>query len=76
MDGRMSDYIPAYVFSIGISEDDHDHYGTLCVHKKCPNCGRFVKEGDVIINMLDNVMLPNWTCSKCGEINPNWWWDE
>ena len=66
----MSDYIPAYIFG-------WDEYGMLLVASKCPTCGRFIKEGDVMINKLgDVILLEGWICSKCGEIKPNWWWDE
>lgn len=66
----MNDYIPAYIFGF-------EEYGMLLVYSKCSNCGRFIKEGDVMINKLGDVkFLEGWICSKCGEIKPKWEWEE
>jgi len=56
----------------------YEHSGNLaCFSPQCPNCGRFVKAGDIQINRLDEIIDSPATCSKCGTINMDFegWFD-
>lgn len=46
--------------------------GEIYVIRLCPNCGRFLKVGELLINLLGGIKLTNWMCKKCGEIQPCW----
>lgn len=44
--------------------------GTIGVYRRCPECGRFLKEGELLMNMAGEVKLKNWICKKHGEVKP------
>lgn len=48
--------------------------GELYVLRQCPDCGRFITTGRVLINGLDQLKLPGWQCKKHGEVKPFWEW--
>jgi ribosomal protein S27AE len=40
------------------------------VLRACPKCGRFIKDGQVLVNGLGGVELKGWICGRCGEVKP------
>ena len=54
--------------------DTHD--GPLWVVRQCPICGRFLKIGTVITTWDGMAVLEGWLCSKCGEVKPEWGYNE
>jgi ribosomal protein S27AE len=46
--------------------------GEIYVIRLCPNCGRFIRKGELLTNLLGGVLLKNWMCKKCGEVQPLW----
>ena len=60
---------PISTYSVESEEDDE-----LYVVRRCPHCGRFLRSGQVLINGLGDVALRGWTCTKHGEVKPEWGW--
>lgn len=45
--------------------------GDVCVYRRCPECGKYLKEGKVFTNRLtERVKLTGWICKKHGEVEP------
>lgn len=44
--------------------------GDVCVYRRCPECGKYVKEGKLLMNMAGEVRLQEWKCKTHGEITP------
>ena len=42
----------------------------IYVYRRCPYCGRYLKEGDLLMNLAGAIKLKNWTCKKHGEVSP------
>lgn len=42
-----------------------------CFIPRCPNCGRFVKAGEILMNREGEIKEkePNATCKKCGQVS-------
>ena len=53
---------------------DFSEFGVLAVYRLCPECSRFVKSGKASVNLLGDVRLEGWTCSRCGEVEPSYEW--
>ena len=57
----------------------YEYQGSIAVFSpQCPNCGRFIKAGNIRINGLDKIEPGNnAACSKCGEIHMEFegWYD-
>ena len=56
----------------------YEYQGSIAVFSpQCPNCGRFVKAGSVLINALGEIVEGNAACFKCGEIHMEFegWYD-
>lgn len=43
---------------------------TIGVYCKCPECGRYVKHGKLLINRFGNIKLQGFICKIHGEIQP------
>lgn len=37
--------------------------------KKCPTCGLFCKQGQVVVNGFEEVIMFTGLCAKCGEVD-------
>lgn len=46
--------------------DDSD----ICVYRRCPECGKYLKTGEVLTNLADEAKVQGWTCKKHGEVEP------
>ncbi len=47
--------------------------GTIFAIRVCPNCGRFLKTGDLFTDQEGgHVEFKGWLCAKCGEVSPDW----
>lgn len=44
--------------------------GDICVYRRCPECGKYLKAGEVLTNMAGEAKVQGWTCKKHGEIEP------
>lgn len=42
---------------------------TFWVYRRC-ECGMYLKQGQLLVNLNDEVKLTGWICKKCGEIEP------
>lgn len=47
-----------------------DDEGEICVYRRCPECGKYLKDGEVRTNMAGEAKLHGWTCKKHGEVTP------
>lgn len=74
--GEMSnpefEYSTAYRYSCG---DDDD----IIVFGRCPICGRFIAAGGGVREVstgaprfATRMVFDNWSCSRCGPIEPHW----
>lgn len=52
--------------------DCGDEHGMIQVIPKCPQCGRFIKAGEVLMNGLGAVTFTGWLCGRDGEVQPDW----
>jgi PHP family Zn ribbon phosphoesterase len=43
---------------------------TIGVYARCPECGKYLKRGRLLLNLAGDVKLEDWKCSKHGEIEP------
>ena len=41
--------------------------GDICVYRRCPECGKYLKEGKVT-----NGGVEGWMCKVHGEVEPFW----
>jgi len=41
--------------------------GDICVYRRCPECGKYLKEGKVFTNSVKG-----WICKTHGEVEPFW----
>jgi len=58
--------VRAWVHYEGESESE-----TIGVYARCPECGRYLKHGKLLINnFMDKMKLTGWTCKKHGEVEP------
>ena len=46
--------------------------GDICVYRRCPECGKWIKEGIIKTNLAGEVKLEGWLCKKHGEVEPFW----
>lgn len=53
------------------SQDEDD----VCIYRRCPKCGKYIKTGKVFTNMAGEVKLLKWTCKIHGEVEPFYIWD-
>ena len=44
--------------------------GDICVYRRCPECGRYLKSGIVLTNLAGEAKVQGWTCKKHGEVEP------
>ena len=56
--------------SVGVWFEDIEG-GSIIVYPHC-HCGKFVKHGRLLQNVLGGVLLKNWICKVHGEIEPYW----
>ena len=54
----------AWVYFVG---DDHDVIG---VYRRCVECGRYLKKGELAMNLAGDIKLTGWICKKHGEVQP------
>ena len=47
-----------------------DDDGDIQVYRRCPECGRYISQGNVLTNPLGEVKFKGWKCKKHGEIQP------
>jgi len=43
--------------------------GSVGVYARC-ECGRYLKHGQLLTNLAEEVKLTGWICSRCGEVQP------
>lgn len=60
--GWNSEGDPIVVFDFG-------RLGDMWVLRRCVECGRFISEGYLQINGLEEVRAVGWECSRCGEVD-------
>ena len=36
----------------------------------CPNCGKFIKMGHILVNGFGSTKVEGFSCKRCGEIEP------
>jgi hypothetical protein len=46
--------------------------GDIVVYRRCPECGRYLKKGEVLTNMAGDAKVKGWICKKDGEVEPFW----
>jgi hypothetical protein len=46
------------------------------VRRQCPTCGRFLKEGDLKLTLMENLEACGWICSVHGEVQPEFGFGE
>jgi hypothetical protein len=61
---KICDDVKAWVRYSGGSEGD------ICVYRRCPECGKYLKAGKVLTNMEGEAKLKGYTCKKHGEVEP------
>lgn len=44
--------------------------GDICVYRRCPKCGRYLKIGEVFTNLNGDAKVENWVCKKHGIVEP------
>lgn len=44
--------------------------GDICVYCRCPECGKFIKKGELFTNKGGEAQFKNWICKKHGEVTP------
>lgn len=48
----------------------------IIVFRRCPKCGRFIKEGEAVweypYSDVGRVEFDGWACAHCGLIEPLW----
>jgi len=54
-----------WIYFEGETEDE-----TICVYCRCPKCGRYLKYGELLMNMIGEIELTKFVCKKHGEIEP------
>lgn len=42
---------------------------TIGVYARC-SCGKFLKTGELYMNLAGEIKLKGWMCSHCGEVEP------
>lgn len=47
--------------------EENESIGVYC---RCPDCGQFLKKGQLLMNMNGDVKLKNFICNVHGEIEP------
>lgn len=47
-----------------------DNDGDICVYRRCPKCGRYLKKGEVLTNGNGDAKVEGWKCKVHGEIEP------
>ena len=50
--------------------EGENEYEEIAVYRRCPECGKYLKKGEVLMNMDGDVKLENWRCSVHGEVKP------
>jgi len=55
----------AWMFFEG--ETEHETIGVYC---RCPECGKYVKRGNMLMNGLGEVKFKGFVCKQHGEIQP------
>ena len=67
------------MLDIGISEKEWEmlmvHFEgeemeTISVFRKCPECCKIIRKGDLLMNKEGDVKLKGWLCNTHGEVNP------
>lgn len=61
------------VFDVGESDLGESD---LLVYPRCPECGKFIKEGNILVNGLDEVKFTGWVCKTHGEVTPDYEYGE
>ena len=56
--------------------DDRNYvcFEDVIVLRRCPECCKFIKEGKLSVNGLDQVKLTGWICKVHGEVKPECSW--
>ena len=49
---------------------------TVWVVRRCPACGRYIKEGKLQTNFEGQVRCAGWRCKSHGEVEPFWLYDD
>lgn len=44
--------------------------GDVCVYRRCPECGRYLKAGEILVNLNGDAKAQGFICKKHGEVEP------
>lgn len=50
--------------------EDDEEGTTIGVYRRCPQCGRYLPKGKLLLNGLGKVSLKDWHCKKHGAVQP------
>ena len=50
--------------------EGHEENETVGVYRRCPECGRYLKEGELLANLDGEIEVRGWICKKHGEVEP------
>lgn len=50
--------------------EGQDESETVGVYRRCPHCSRYLKKGNLFMNMLGEIRLTGWTCAVHGDVLP------
>lgn len=66
-ENEAGNWLPCTCFSF-----EDTGMGTLCVERRCPKCGRWLRDKNAVCKMRwnDTYELEGFECAKCGDVTP------
>lgn len=53
-----------------VTYEGHEPEETIGVYRRCPECGRYLKKGELLTNMDGEIKVRGWICRIHGEVEP------
>ena len=50
--------------------EGESEYESIAVYRRCPECGKYLTKGDLLMNREGDIKLEKWRCKNHGEVKP------